>query len=66
MYCFHTGYITDVLDEAKVYSSHANKKMIDVEDVKLAVQCLLEHSFTSPPPRDVSTHDQAYFGSQFF
>ncbi|KAK2179583.1 hypothetical protein NP493_482g02003 [Ridgeia piscesae] len=50
---FSYRYITDVLDEAKVYSSHANKKMIDVEDVKLAVQCLLEHSFTSPPPRDL-------------
>ena len=49
-----SGYITDVLDEAKIYSNHANKRNIDVEDVKLAIQCKLDHSFTTPPPRDVS------------
>lgn len=45
--------MTDILDDAKVYSSHANKKNIDVEDIKLAIQCRLDHSFTTPPPRDV-------------
>ncbi len=48
------GYVTDVMEDAKVYSSHANKKTIDAEDVKLAIQCKLDHSFTAPPPRDVS------------
>ena len=48
------GYVTDVLDDAKVYSQHANKKNLDTEDVKLAVQCRSERSFTNPPPRDVS------------
>ena len=48
------GYVADVLDEARIYSQHANKKSIDAEDVKLAVQCKLDHSFTNPPPRDVS------------
>ena len=48
------GYVTDVLDDAKAYSNHANKKEIDVDDVKLAVDCRLDHSFTTPPPRDVS------------
>ena len=47
------GYVTDVLDDAKVYSSHGNKKSIDTEDVQLAVQCRMDHSFTTPPPRDV-------------
>ena len=47
--------MTDVLDDAKVYSSHAGKKNIDVEDAKLAVQCKLDHSFTTPPPKDVSS-----------
>ena len=47
--------MTDVLDDAKVYSSHAGKKSIDTEDVRLAVQCKMDHSFTTPPPRDVST-----------
>lgn len=46
-------YVTDVLDDAKVYSSHGNKKNIDVEDVKLAIQCRMDQSFTSPPPRDL-------------
>ena len=52
--CVISGYVTDVLDDAKLYSSHAGKKALDMEDVKLAVQCKLDHSFTTPPPRDVS------------
>lgn len=48
------GYVTDVLDDSKVYSSHANKKTIDGDDVRLAIQCRMDHSFTTPPPRDVS------------
>jgi len=47
------GYVSDVLDDAKVYSTHANKKALDTEDVQLAVQCRMDHSFTTPPPRDV-------------
>ena len=50
----YVGYITDVLDDAKVYSSHANKKTLDCDDIKLAIQCRMDHSFTTPPPRDVS------------
>ena len=50
---FISGYVTDVLDDAKVYSGHAGKKTIDTEDVRLAVQCKMDHSFTTPPPRDV-------------
>ncbi|KAK3095124.1 hypothetical protein FSP39_010616 [Pinctada imbricata] len=46
-------YVTDVLDDAKVYSNHASKKSIDTEDVKLAVQCRMDHSFTTPPPKDL-------------
>jgi hypothetical protein len=49
-----SGYVTDVLDDAKVYAGHAGKKTIDGDDVRLAVQCKMDHSFTSPPPRDVS------------
>ncbi|ESP04893.1 hypothetical protein LOTGIDRAFT_109218 [Lottia gigantea] len=50
---FSYRYVTDILDDAKIYSSHANKKTIDVDDVKLAVQCKMDHSFTAPPPRDL-------------
>lgn len=50
---FTYRYISDVLDDAKVYSGHAGKKNIDTEDVQLAVQCRMDHSFTVPPPRDL-------------
>lgn len=45
-------YVTDVLDDAKLYSNHAGNSVITKEDVKLAIQAKLDHSFTSPPPRD--------------
>ena len=49
----HVGYITGVLEDAQVYSGHAGKKELDVSDVRLAVQTRVDHSFTTPPPRDV-------------
>ena len=52
-HCFDIGYITDVLEDARVCSLHASKKQIDLDDVKLAVERKLDHSFTSPPPREV-------------
>ena len=48
-----SGYITDVLDDAKTYSNHAGRSAINLDDVKLSVQTQLDHSFTGPPPRDV-------------
>ena len=50
-----TGYITNVLEDAKVYSEHAKKKEIDVSDVQLAIEAKMNHSFTPPPPREAST-----------
>ena len=38
-----------------MYSGHAGKKELDVSDVRLAVQTRVDHSFTTPPPRDVNT-----------
>ena len=49
------GYITTILEDARVYSEHAQKKELDVADVRLAIQNRMDHSFTVPPPRDVST-----------
>lgn len=49
-----TGYITNVLEDAKVYSEHAKKKEIDVSDVQLAIETKMDHSFTPPPPREAS------------
>ena len=56
IYCWFSldiGYITGVLEDARVYSEHAQKRELDVSDVKLAVQTRMDHSFTTPPPRDV-------------
>ena len=35
-------YVTGILEDARVYSSHARKKTLDTEDVKLAVQLAAE------------------------
>ena len=45
-------YVTNILEEAKVYSQHAGKKQIDLDDVKLSVTMQADQSFTSPPPRE--------------
>jgi len=50
---FSYRYVTKVLEDAKVYSSHARKRAIDIDDVRLAVQVMTEQTVTSPPPRDV-------------
>ncbi|XP_048745485.1 transcription initiation factor TFIID subunit 9B-like [Ostrea edulis] len=57
-------YVTDVLEDAKVYSNHANKKSLDAEDIKLAVQCRMDHSYTSPPPRDLLMEISKHKNSQ--
>lgn len=48
------GYVSVLLEDAKVYANHAKKKCVDTEDVKLAVMMQLERSFQPPPPREVS------------
>lgn len=45
-------YVTDTLEDAKLYSSHAGNSVISKEDIKLAIQMKLDHSFTTPPPKD--------------
>jgi transcription initiation factor TFIID subunit 9B len=47
-------HVWSVLDDARVYSEHADKAAIDVDDVKLAIRTRVDTSFTQPPPRDVS------------
>lgn len=46
-------YVTSALEDARVYANHAKKKIIDVDDVRLALQMQLDKSFTGPPPREV-------------
>lgn len=53
LFCMRLGYVTCILDDAKVYTNHAKKKVIDLDDVKLASQMVLDKAFTAPPPRDV-------------
>lgn len=53
--CLQIGYVTCILDDAKVYTNHAKKKVIDLDDVKLASQMVLDKAFTAPPPRDVNS-----------
>jgi len=50
---FSYRYVTKVLEDAKMYSSHARKRTVDLDDVKLAVQVMCEQTVTSPPTRDV-------------
>ena len=50
---FSYGYVTTVLEDAKTLSSHAKKKNVDVDDVRLAVQMYTDSNVTTPPPRDV-------------
>lgn len=62
------GYVTCILDDAKVYANHAKKKVIELDDVKLACQMTLEKAFTAPPPREVgvrSNFKQIFFPSKF-
>ncbi|XP_033127045.1 transcription initiation factor TFIID subunit 9-like [Anneissia japonica] len=50
---FTYRYVTDILDDAQIYCNHAGKKVVDGEDVQLAVQTRMDHSFTCPPPREL-------------
>lgn len=49
-----TGHTTIILDDARVFANHAKKKVIDVDDVKLAIQMHAEQMSSAGPPRDVS------------
>lgn len=49
---FAYRYVTDIVSDARVYMTHASRKTINIDDIKLAVSQKLDHSFTSPPPRE--------------
>ncbi|MEQ2188798.1 hypothetical protein GOODEAATRI_018627, partial [Goodea atripinnis] len=53
---FTYRYVTTIIEDAKIYATHAKKSNVDADDIKLAIQCRMDQSFTSPPPRDVSLH----------
>ncbi|KAI9307799.1 transcription initiation factor IID, 31kD subunit-domain-containing protein [Cunninghamella echinulata] len=49
---FAHRYTVDVFQDALVYAEHANKPDIDLEDIQLAIQGRVNHSFTTPPPKE--------------
>lgn len=50
---FSYRYVSDVLDDARIYSEYSSKKSIDAEDVRLAVQMKVENTLTNPPSREM-------------
>uniref|UniRef100_A0A8C8IAJ3 Uncharacterized protein n=1 Tax=Oncorhynchus tshawytscha TaxID=74940 RepID=A0A8C8IAJ3_ONCTS len=49
---FTYRYVTTIIEDAKIYATHAKKNIVDADDIRLAIQCRMDQSFTSPPPRD--------------
>ncbi|XP_030649293.1 transcription initiation factor TFIID subunit 9 isoform X1 [Chanos chanos] len=49
---FTYRYVTSIIEDAKIYAAHAKKSNVDADDIRLAIQCRMDQSFTSPPPRD--------------
>ncbi|KAJ1651663.1 Transcription initiation factor TFIID subunit 9 [Dispira simplex] len=49
---FAHRYTVEVFQDALTYSEHAGKPDLDVEDVRLAIQGRVNHSFTTPPPKE--------------
>jgi transcription initiation factor TFIID subunit 9B len=50
------GYTSDVFQDSLVYAEHANKNDIDLDDIQLAIQSRVNHSFTTPPPKEVNCY----------
>jgi len=48
-------YTTEVLHDALLYSEHAGRPELELEDVRLAIQNKVGFSFTQPPPREVTS-----------
>ena len=46
-------YVTSVVEDAKLVSSHSKKKVVDAEDIRLAVQMYNQQTAAPPPARDV-------------
>ncbi|XP_046915655.2 TBP-associated factor 9 [Dermatophagoides farinae] len=50
---FAYRYVARVLEDAQLFSSYARKKVIDTDDVSLAIQMQIDRSFVGPPSRDI-------------
>jgi len=51
---FTNRYVTTIIEDAMLYSSHAKKKSLDIEDVKLAIELQQDKSFATPPSREIT------------
>ncbi|CAG8568397.1 13118_t:CDS:2 [Acaulospora colombiana] len=49
---FAHRYTVDVIQDALAYAEHTGKNEIDIDDVKLAIQGRINHSFTAPPRQE--------------
>lgn len=51
---FMHRYVSEILQDAQAFSSHANKQHIEIDDVKLAVQSYVQKpTYSQPPTREV-------------
>ncbi|KAJ1915882.1 hypothetical protein IWQ60_008295 [Tieghemiomyces parasiticus] len=51
---FAHRYTVEVFQDALMYSEHAGKNALDIDDVRLSIQGRVNHSFTTPPPKELS------------
>ncbi|KAH6584971.1 hypothetical protein BASA60_000753 [Batrachochytrium salamandrivorans] len=49
---FAHRYVQDVLQDSQVFADHAGHKELEVDDVRLAIESRVAHSFTGPPSRE--------------
>lgn len=53
LYEFFYRYVSEILQDSLILSEHTEKKEINIECIRLAIDAKVSHSFTSPP--DIST-----------
>ncbi|KAK4518269.1 protein phosphatase 2A structural subunit [Mucor velutinosus] len=49
---FAHRYTSDVFQDSLIYAEHAGKSDLDLDDIQLAIQGRVNHSFTTPPPKE--------------
>ncbi|RHZ88098.1 hypothetical protein Glove_26g138 [Diversispora epigaea] len=49
---FAHRYTIDVIQDASAYAEHTGKNEMDIDDVKLAIQGRINHSFIAPPKQE--------------
>ncbi|KAJ3101137.1 Transcription initiation factor TFIID subunit 9B [Phlyctochytrium bullatum] len=50
---FMHRYVLDILADAQLYAEHASRTTVEIDDIRLAVEGKVAHSFTSTPSKDV-------------